>query len=142
MKLATAMSKVRALAELIRDYWERELPKRHPHYPLVYDGEDDGPPPPEEKKLRQLLARLPGETLYKIALIMNVGGHAVPVSDLGGGYQQLQEEFENPSDLASFLTVRAQLADDLEEGVEMLESQHIDLDKLDKMDLDTARERK
>ncbi len=52
MKLSETVSEVIALAEAIRNYWDAELPKRHPDYPFVHPGEDDGPPPPEEQKLK------------------------------------------------------------------------------------------
>jgi hypothetical protein len=139
MKLATVVDKVRALAEVVRDYWARELPKRHPHYPLEYPGEDDGPPPPEEKKLRQLLARLPVETLYKVAMIVNLGWRNFPVSELPNRYQEFREFFDTPSSVIEWLIGLVSAAEYLEDGMEMLEAQHIDLEK---MDLDTARAKK
>ena len=44
------MTRTEALKELIRlgersrAYWDKELPKRHPKWPLVQTGEDSGPP--------------------------------------------------------------------------------------------------
>jgi hypothetical protein len=42
----------------------------HPDDPLVDPGADSCPPPAEAKKLRQFLARLAEETVYKLALMM------------------------------------------------------------------------
>ena len=50
MKLSETVKEVIALAEVIRNYWDTELPKRHPDYPFVHPGEDSGPPPPEEER--------------------------------------------------------------------------------------------
>ena len=74
MKLSETVSEVIALAEAIRNYWDAELPKRHPDYPFVHPGEDDGPPPPEEQKLKDLLASLPEDVIYKLALITSLSG--------------------------------------------------------------------
>jgi hypothetical protein len=63
MKLAETTEEVIALAQAVRDYWNAELPRRHPNYPIINPGEDSGPPPPEEKKLRNLLARLPEDVI-------------------------------------------------------------------------------
>ena len=43
------------LGELSGAYWAKELPRRHPKYPLVQVGEDSGPPPPEDKQIQDLL---------------------------------------------------------------------------------------
>jgi len=55
MKLSETANEVIAFAEAVRNYWDTELPKRHPDYPFVHPGEDSGPPPPEEKKLQEAL---------------------------------------------------------------------------------------
>src|SRR5438094_974080 len=59
MKLSEVAEQVIRLGRAANDYWETELPKRHPDYPLVRPGEDSGPPPPEEAELRTLLNKLP-----------------------------------------------------------------------------------
>jgi hypothetical protein len=136
MKLATAVAKVLALAETIRDYWAVELPKRHPNYPLVDPAEDPGPSPPQEKTLRRLLGRLDEDTVYKLALIMYLGRGDFDTSDLAGDYQALRENFDGPADVISQMMEKAPLADYLTEGMTILEDQGLDLDK---MDLSTTR---
>ena len=49
------------LGRKVRDYYDTELPKRHPHYPPVGPDEETAPPPPEEGELRDFLASLPDE---------------------------------------------------------------------------------
>ena len=83
MKLSDTIKKVIALAEVIHDYWERELPKRYRDYPFVHEGETDGPPPPEQKKLERLLARLPEEVVYQLVLIMYIGRGDIPHGQSG-----------------------------------------------------------
>src|SRR5207249_2735387 len=94
MTVAAAASQVIPLARAIRDYWEAELPKRHPRYPIVDPGTDSGPPPPEEKQLRQLLAQLPEDTVYKLALMMYLGRGDFDTSDLAGEYQAIRDNFD------------------------------------------------
>jgi hypothetical protein len=130
-KLQENAKKAINLAQAIRSYWERELPKRHPQYPIVNPDEDSGPPPPQEKKLRELLNRLPEETVYKLGLIMYVGRGDFDTSDLSAEYQTIKENFGSPAALIAQMMAQAPLADYLEEGMAILSSQHIDLDKLD-----------
>ena len=66
MKLSEAAERVIGLAKVIREYWETELPKRHPGYPVMNPGEQPLPPPPEEKKLAKLFASLPEDMVYQI----------------------------------------------------------------------------
>ena len=130
MKLANLVSKASNLSEAIFDYWSTELPKRHPNYPFVNPGEDSGPPPPQEKKLRELLTSLPEETLYKLALVRDIGSGRFKTSDLLGAYQELKEDFDNPDQLIASM-VEDPLDYCLPEGMARLKNHGIDLDKLD-----------
>jgi hypothetical protein len=78
MKLSEALQKIIALSSAALEYWETELPKRHPKYPFVFPGEPETPPPPEQKKLAKLFASLPDEMIYQIALIVD---HAEATSE-------------------------------------------------------------
>jgi hypothetical protein len=132
MKLATIVNKAVSLSEAIFQYWDRELRKRYPHYPLVYPGEEenDGPPPPQQKKLRELLASLPEEMLYKLALIKDVGTGLAKANDLQRGYETLREVWTNPAQLIEMLLERP-LYYDLPDGLERLKNQGIDPEKMD-----------
>jgi hypothetical protein len=130
MKLSETASKVIALAEAIRNYWDTELPKRHPDYPFVHPGEDSGPPPPEEKKLKSLLARLPGDVLYELALIMHLGQGEFGTDDLAAHYQVLKRRYGKPGSAAAQLRENAALADDLTDGLAELKKAGIDVDQL------------
>jgi hypothetical protein len=130
MKLSTALEKVMALAKVIREYWETELPKRHPNYPLVYPGEQPVPPPPEEKKLGKLLAGFPEEIIYQLGLLMDMGRGHRDIHDLAKSYRRLKENYGSATELASLLAAKEILADYLEEGLAELKKQNMDLDRL------------
>src|SRR5256885_406883 len=117
MKLSETANEVIALAEAIRNYWDTELPKRHPDYPFVHPGEDSGPPPPEERKLKDLLARLPEDVLYKLALIMYLGRGDFGTDDLPGRYQAVKEELGKADSAASQLGTKVALAENLTDGL-------------------------
>ena len=139
MKLSQVLPEVIRLSQAISDYWETELPKRHPHYPLEYPGEDSGPPPPEEKTLRDLLDGLPEDALYKIALVMYLGCRHFGTDKLASEYQRLKEEFGPREEAVAVLAAMASLGDDLSDGLEELRKAGIDVDK---MNFKAARTRK
>ena len=58
MRLSHAIQEAIRLSEAGRAYWERELPKHHPDYPLIHLNEDSGPPPPEDAQLDALMRKL------------------------------------------------------------------------------------
>ena len=73
MKLSDAIRRANELSEAIKVYWLRESPKRHPHYPLIYPGEEPPPPPPEEAELEAFLSGLPLEDLQLMIAVSDVG---------------------------------------------------------------------
>lgn len=129
MKLSDTANEVIALAEATRNYWDTELPKRHPDYPFVHPGEDDGPPP-EENKLNDLLAHLPGDILYKLALLMNLGRGDFGTDDLEEHYQALKETVGKPERVAAQMMAKASLADYLTDGLAELKKSGLDVDRL------------
>jgi len=130
MKLSEALKKVIGLAKVIRGYWETELPKRHPDYPVMNPGEQPLPPPPEEKKLAKLFASLPEDMVYQIGLIMYLGRGDFDVRELADYYKTMKDNFDSPTALASQLTDKAPLGDYLQDGLAELEKHNIDVDRL------------
>lgn len=130
MKLSEAANEVIALAEAIRNYWDAELPKRHPDYPFVHPGEDSGPPPPEEQKLKALLASLPEDLIYQLALLMYLGRGDFGTDDLTDRYQALKKTFGKPDRAVSQMIGKASLADYLADGLSELNKTGIDVDHL------------
>jgi len=130
MKLSETAKEVIALAEAIRNYWDTELPKRHPDYPFVHPGEDSGPPPPEEKKLKDLLTRLPEDVIYKLALIMALGREDFETDDLVGHFLEMKDAYGKPDWAIAEMTGKATLADYLTDGLAKLNKNGIDVDQL------------
>jgi hypothetical protein len=130
MSLSQAVSEVIALSTAIRKYWDTELPKRHPHYPVVAPGEDSGPAPPERDKLKDLLTKLPEELVYKIALLMYLGRGDFGTDDLATHYESLKQRYAKPEWAISQMMGKAPLADYLADGVAELKKSGIELDDL------------
>jgi hypothetical protein len=130
MQLSKAAHKVIALATAIREYWETELPKRHPDYPLVRAGEDSGPPPPQEKELKDFLAGLPGDQVYKLLLIMYLGRGDFGTEDLSGSYKYLKDTFGRPAWAISQMMEKAPLAEYVTDGLAVLQKTGLDPDNL------------
>jgi len=130
MKLSESTAKVIDLASAIRDYWESELPKRHPNYPFVDPGEDSGPPPPEEAELRSLLEKLPEEEIYELLLLTHLGRGGLATRDLATHYRELRETYRNRESATSQIEGRGSLAYYLENGLAKLQKSGIDVDQL------------
>lgn len=128
MKLSEVVKKVLALTQAIRDYWDEVLPKRHPNYPLVEEGADDGPPPPEEKKLRDLLGRLPEEQVFQILLLTHLGRGSVRVENLQAGYERIRSGYETKANALTEL-LGGPLLEDLEDGLAALNQADLDADE-------------
>jgi len=130
MAFSDILKEVMALSDAAAAYWAEELPKRHPNYPIVRPGEDDGPPPEAEKQLERLLRSLPAETIYKLALIMYLGRGTLKADDLVRGYQEIKDRFEQPEMATKRMLDTPPLAEDLAEGLEKLKRNHIDVNTL------------
>jgi len=130
MKLSDVVNQVIALGDAIRNYWDRELPKRYRDYPLVHPGEDDGPPPPEEKQLKALLESLPEDMIYKLTLIMRLGWEAFGVDDLAKQYEVMKDRYGPREDAIAIMMQKAPLADYLADGLDVLRKNDIDVDTL------------
>ena len=138
MKFSEALDTVIALAGTIRDYWNVELPKRHPDYPWVHPGEDSGPPPPEEKILTDFLLGLPEEDIYKIGLVQCVGQWYFGTADLAGHYEEVKEMLGSRDEAITLLVADASLADWLTDGLARLKKDRIDMDQLSFLSISSA----
>ena len=130
VKLSEVVKEVIRLAQATREYWDTELPKRHPDYPLVHSGEDSGPPPPQEVQLQKLLTELPEDMIYKLILIMYLGRGDFSTRDLAGHFEQMKETFAKPEWAVSQMMEKAPLADYLAQGLDELSKNRVDVDKL------------
>jgi hypothetical protein len=130
VKVSEAAAKVIMLARAIRAYWEAELPKRHPDYPVIHMNEDSGPPPPEQAELREFLAGLSPELIYQLLLVMHLGrGDFGPVN-LAEHFEQLKTTFSKPAVAISQMMGKASLPDYVTDGLGKLNRSGINPDKL------------
>lgn len=134
MNVSEAANRVIDLAGKVRDYYDTELPKRYPNYPLV-DLADietkDVPPPPEEKELRDFLTALPSETIYQLLLIMHFGHGGFGPKDLAANYESLKETIGDADEaVAEMMDLDATLAGELADGLEELRKHNINADKM------------
>ena len=130
MKLSEVIEKVITLSGSIRDYWEEELPKRHPDYPIVRPGDEDGPPPPEEAKLRELLAGLPEEQLYQLGLVMYVGRWAIDAKNSATACDEVKGRLGDRDEAIERLATYVPLGDTLEDGLDELRKNFVNVDDL------------
>lgn len=128
MPFSETVKRVMDLATAIRDYWDRELPKRHPKYPLVQPGEDSGPPPPEERELRDLLRSLSAEEVAQLLTIIKFGRRVFPASEFHRHWQDLVKSAPDIEWEVSYLSEYPPLADELADGLQELANSGIDLD--------------
>ena len=127
MQFSEVVKRVIALATPINEYWERELPKRHPKYPLVDPAVPDPPPPPEEAELRHLLASLPIEEVYKLLALADVG-RGVPAHAFDKRWHTYIKDAPELQWAIEYQVETAPLAEYLLEGRDALKKAGIDLD--------------
>jgi hypothetical protein len=131
MNFSAVVQRVIELATAIRNYWDTELPKRHPKYPLVRAGEDSGPPPPEEAELREFLKTRPPEEIYKLLSLMYLGRgdfDAIGITEMA---RDLVKTFPAPDQAIRHIMAKGPLADYLADGVRELAAHHLDIDHLE-----------
>jgi hypothetical protein len=128
MAFSDTVKRVIELATAIREYWDAELPKRHPKYPLVQPGEDSGPPPPKERELQDLLRSLPAENISKLLTLMRLSRGGFPATEFHRRWQALAKTSPDPEWAVSYLSEYAPLAEELADGLQELAASGIDLD--------------
>ncbi len=128
------MTRTEALKELIRlgrrsrRYWERELPKCHPKWPLVQSGESSAPPPPEDAEIQELLRSLREEDLYLLCLLMYVGRGDFDIDHLGPAYRKTRDAFPSREVAIDQMVGRPELSEYLMDAWEEVQERRIDLD--------------
>ncbi len=131
MKLSEAVNRVIGLSRKVREYYDTELPKRHPNYPLVGPDEETAPPPPEEKGLEDFLATLSGDMVYQLILLEHLGREDFGMDDLAGQYESLNDTVGDSKDAATQMMWNiVTLADELSDSLDELRKHKINVDKL------------
>ena len=130
MKLSEAVREVIRLGDASREYWDRELPRHHPHYPVIRAGEDSAPAPPEDAQIQALLKSLPEDQLYAVILLMYVGRGDYSADHLLPAYQTIKDTFPSKDLAIAQMTGMKTLAEYLTDAMEEIQKRHIDLDSL------------
>lgn len=127
MQFSEVVKRVIDLATAISAYWEAELPKRYPNYPLVGPGEEDPPPPPQEEELRQFLLSRPAEEVYKLRALADVGS-GVPAVDFEKRWRRFMKDRPETGREIENLLRYPPLADGLIDGWAQFSARNIDID--------------
>lgn len=130
MKLSEVVQELIRLGDASRAYWDRELPRYHPRYPLIGSGEKPAPPPPEDAEILALLKSLPENQLYAVMFLAYVGRGDFSADNFLGGYRNVKEMFPNKELVISQLTGNKALAEYLADAMEEIRERRIDLDSI------------
>jgi hypothetical protein len=130
MKLSEVVREVVRLGDASRAYWDRELPKHHPRYPMIRAGENSPPPPPEDAQIQALLKGLPENQLYALMLLTYVGRGDFSADHLLPAYQTMKEMFPSTDMVIAQITENTTVAEYLTDAMEEMQKHHIDPDSL------------
>ena len=130
MKLSETVQEVIRLGTASRAYWDRELPKSHPHYPVLRPGEPEVPPPGEEAQIRSLLKGLPEPQVYTLVLLAHLGRREFTADRLPTAYDNMKEAFPTKDIAIAEMAENANVGEDLTDALEELTQRRIDLDTL------------
>ncbi len=130
MKLFEVIQEVIRLGDASQAYWDRELPRHHPRYPVILDGEQPAPPPPEDAQIAKLLENLPDNQIYVVALLTYVGRGDFTADHLGSKYEAVREMLPTRELAIAQITGQKTLADYLADALAEFQKRHIDLDSL------------
>ncbi len=130
MKISEAVRKLIRLGEVSREYWDRELPKAFPRYPIVRPGEVDPPAPPEDAQIESLLKRLSEEQIYALILLMYIGRGSYSADKLVAAYENVKEKFFSKELAIAQMTSDIGLAEYLTDALSEMQKRHIDIDHM------------
>ncbi|MBN9118283.1 MAG: DUF3775 domain-containing protein [Planctomycetes bacterium] len=130
MKFSEVAKRVIELATTIREYWEAELPKYHPKYPLVQPGAGDPPSPPQEGELRQFLLSRPADEVYKLLALMYLGRGDFNALGIVEMAKELRKSFSTDGAIRQMIA-KGPLADYLRDGLDELTTSGLDIDNLE-----------
>src|SRR5688500_9727483 len=107
MPFSDTVKRVMDLAGAIQEFWDVELRKWHPKYPIVGDeGQYTGPPPPEEAELRDLLRSLPPADLYKLMALAELGWGPYPAATFPERWRNMARDHPDTEEAISDLIAR------------------------------------
>jgi hypothetical protein len=123
-----AVAEIIRLADARRNFWNTELPKHYPAYPVISFGDPHPPSPPEDVELRRMFSGLEPEIIYKLVLTMYLGRGDFGARNLERHYADMKTTFPEARIAASQMAGKVPLGDYLRDGLERLNRAGIDLD--------------
>lgn len=130
MKFTETANRVIELARQLRAFYEAELPKRYPNYPVIDSVGEIESPPEQEKKLIEFLSSLPSDTIYQLISIMYLGRGDFEADELAEHYEVLKNTIDEPEFAISQMIDKAPLGDYLADGLEELRKHDMNADEL------------
>ena len=131
MPFTDMLRRVIELSTAIREYWETELPKRHPNYPIVgTEGDDDGPPPPESADLQSLFQTLGVAEVSSLLAIIDLGRKRWKPAELTDRARTFAAKMSDTEPWISRLMDDYSLAENLQNGLDLLSRKGVDIDTL------------
>ena len=123
MRFLDTVHRVIDLARQTNDYYDMELPKHHPDYPLIRRGEVGPPPPPSQAELAALMGTLPSESIYRLMVLMYLGRGDMSGNDLQGMQRELKKNFPKTKQAIDHMLFKGPLAKYLSDGLRVTASQ-------------------
>ncbi|QEH31881.1 hypothetical protein OJF2_03480 [Aquisphaera giovannonii] len=130
MTLSEVVGEIIRLGDASRAYWDRELPKDHPHYPLILDGEKQTPPPPEDAQILSILESLPEAQIYAVALLMYLGRGDFAADRIPSAIPRVKKMLPTKDLAIDQIMSQTALAEYLADAVAEARRRRIDLDDL------------
>lgn len=130
MKLSEVVRELIRLGDASRAYWDRELPRHHPQYPVIRAGESSAPSPPEDAQILALLESLPEDQLYAVIVLTYVGRGDYGADRLLPTYETMKEIFPSRELAIAQIMEMKSLAEYLTDAMDEIHKRRIDLDSL------------
>jgi hypothetical protein len=128
MTRSEALKELIRLAERSRAYWDKELPKHHPKWPIIQTGEDSGPPPQEDAEILKILESLSDDDLYLLCLLMYVGRGDFDIDHLRPAYLRIRDTFPSRDLAIDQILGKRALSEYLTDAWDAVQKRHINLD--------------
>ncbi len=128
MKLSDELPEIIRLAKAIQAYWDVELPRRHPNYPFIEKGADDGPPPPEVAELRTLLETLSEEQIYTLLTLQYIGRTHSHLGEWERVSNNMHQAFPRHAQAIAVLLIMPLVGFFLQEALDQVEKAGLDID--------------
>lgn len=127
MKPTEVLPKIIRLGEASQEYWDGELPKHHPNYPLIDDSSETSPRrPPMDDEIESILSKLPEDQLYAVASLMYLGRGDFGSDRFSETCHEVRGKFPSTSVAIRHIMAKP-LAEYLADAMESAENNHINI---------------